>query len=188
MRSLVTPFISAAEEATADTKGGHRSRAEGVATVGLIGIATAELAELSPMPTSCLHPSSGDGQIKEHTSMDDWSFATLTQKAAKDVSRRASLLTLGAAGLSAIVASPFTSEAKKGRKKHRRNQSVPSSPPVPPEADRCAPQVAPCQTFVTATCGISSTCPNQIQCCDLLGTCDASGFFACLAANQKVAV
>jgi hypothetical protein len=51
--------------------------------------------------------------------MKDESFDTLTRQAG-GVSRRASLMTLSAAGLAAILAAPFAAEAKKGGKKKKK--------------------------------------------------------------------
>lgn len=118
---------------------------------------------------------------EETIAMDNQSFDMLTRKAAGGVSRRTSLMTLSAAGLTALLAAPFTTEARKNGKKKKKNQA---SPQPPPPVDLCASQVAPCTTFLTAACGTGPTCPNQIQCCNLLGTCDASGFFSCLIAAQ----
>lgn len=111
--------------------------------------------------------------------MDDQSFDTLTRDAAGGLSRRSSLLALGAAGLAAIIPIPHPA-AKRGKKKQKKQPAPPSSPLPPPVEDRCAPQVAPCAASFTAQCGTDPSCTSLIQCCDSLGTCDASGFFACL--------
>src|SRR5215211_3207300 len=69
--------------------------------------------------------------------MDDRSFDSLTRQAAGGVSRRGSLITLGAAGLAATLSAPFAVEASK---KHGRKKKRQQSPPPP---DRCTPQVEP---------------------------------------------
>ena len=110
--------------------------------------------------------------------MDDRSFDSLTRHAAGGVSRRGSLITLGAAGLAAALSAPFAVEAKK---KHGRKKKRQQSPPPP---DRCTPQVEPCTAFMTSVCGGAAACPNQIACCSHFGSCDSSGFFACLILAQ----
>jgi hypothetical protein len=95
--------------------------------------------------------------------MNDVTFEALT--------RRASLLILGAAGAAAL-ASPIAVDAKNKTKKKARK--------------KCKKQVAPCITILTETnCGGGDPdCIAQIQqCCQLVGTCDFTGFAACLAAE-----
>lgn len=117
--------------------------------------------------------------------MEDQSFDMLTRETARGVSRRASLMSLSAAGLAAILAAPFAAEAKKGGRKKKKNQGT----PVPKQQcpDLCTPQVAPCTASFTAICGADPSCTRLIQCCDFLGTCDANGFFACVN-DTKIAV
>jgi len=108
----------------------------------------------------------------------DRSFDTIIRDATTGISRRRSLVTLGAAGVVAALASPFAADAKqaaaekKGRKKRKRQ-----SPPPP---DRCAPQVEPCTVALTNACGGDPGCQDSIACCSHLGTCDGNGFFDCL--------
>ena len=110
--------------------------------------------------------------------MDNHSFDSLTRSAA-GVSRRKSFMTLGAAGLFALVG-PFAADAKKGGKKKKNKQNdVPlECPPAP--VDRCPAQANTCTTILTAECGGDPACLNRVGCCSLLTTCDATAFFACI--------
>ena len=101
--------------------------------------------------------------------MDDGSFDALT--------RRASLLSLGAAVLAAALASPFTADAKKkGGKNKNKKKKCP---------DLCTPQVAQCTTAITTLCAGEPTCLDSALCCPSLASCDFSGFFACLVASAQ---
>jgi hypothetical protein len=119
--------------------------------------------------------------------VEQQSFDTLTRQVAV-ISRRGSMATLAATGFVAALTGPFTAAAreagaeKKGGKRKKKHQTAPQSPPA---VDQCLPQVAPCKTFQAATCGSADFCPGFIQCCDLLGTCDSAGFFACVTAAQR---
>jgi hypothetical protein len=117
--------------------------------------------------------------------MDDRSFDTVTRQAAEGISRRSSLMSLTAAGLAALLAAPFAAEAKQGSKKKKKNRGAPA--PVQQCPDLCAPQVVSCTASFTAQCGTDPSCLALIQCCDFLGTCDATGFFAC-ANSIKIAL
>lgn len=75
------------------------------------------------------------------------------------LSRRASLLSLGAAGVA--VAAPRPLAAKK-------------SPNF-----RCKRQVGQCQSSLFLVCE-GPVCPVAIDCCDSLATCNFTGFVACL--------
>src|SRR3954447_7264244 len=113
--------------------------------------------------------------------MDIRSFDNLTRHAATGISRRTTLITLGAAGLAALVG-PFAVEAKKGGKKKNKKKNNAAAPLEcpPPTVDRCPAQVNSCKTILGAQCGGNPVCADEIPCCDLLTTCDASGFWACL--------
>ena len=119
--------------------------------------------------------------------MNDRSFETITRNAAGGISGRRSLITLGAAGLAAGLASPFAAEAKKasplaaeGKKggKHKRKDKKQKCPPA--AVDRCPGQVETCTATLTAVCGGNPECQDAVACCPHLRTCDASGYFACL--------
>lgn len=98
--------------------------------------------------------------------MDEASFDALT--------RRASLVTLGTAGLAAALGGSFTADAKKKRGKNKKK-----SP------DRCASQVAQCTTSITAFCSGEPTCLDSVACCPILENCDFTGFFTCLVASAQ---
>ena len=110
--------------------------------------------------------------------MDHQSFDSLTCLAAEGISNRRSLLMLGAAGIAAAFAAPFTADAKHkgGKKKHKKK--------CPPAPDLCAPQVGPCTDFLTIACNGDPSCQDSLACCSELSTCDFSGFFACLIKSQ----
>ena len=115
--------------------------------------------------------------------MDDRSFENLIRYAAGGTSRRGSMMTLGAAGLAAIFASSFSTEAKnKGSKKKKKQRQVPPPPASPPLPDLCAPQVEECSTVVTSLCNGDPKCVDAPACCSFLGTCNASGFLSCFLA------
>jgi hypothetical protein len=116
--------------------------------------------------------------------MDSQSFDNLTQNVAGRVSRRASLATLSAAGLAAILAAPFTVEAKKGGKKKKKKQNPVSPPPVAtPAPDLCAGQAEECSALLSNICGGNPECQDSIDCCSFLGTCDVGSFVVCLNAS-----
>jgi hypothetical protein len=96
--------------------------------------------------------------------MDSGSFDALT--------RRASLLTLGAAGL-AGVAVPMVGLAKKKKKKKKGDVNK-----------FCKQQVSDCQTFVTVQCAGNPDCLDALPCCDPLATCDFGGWLNCLIAAE----
>jgi hypothetical protein len=116
--------------------------------------------------------------------MDNHSFDSLIRHAAGGVSRRTTLMTLGAAGLAALVG-PFAADAKKGGKKKRKNKSTNIAPaPLecpPAPVNRCPAQADSCTTIFGAQCGGDPSCTATVACCSLLETCDASSFWACLA-------
>jgi hypothetical protein len=104
------------------------------------------------------------GYAKE-TLVDETSFAGLT--------RRASLMTLGASGLVAFVNSK-TAGAKKHKKKKKGDVNK-----------LCKRQIGACSTFLTARCGGQPYCAAALACCSILGSCDATAFFTCF--NEAVA-
>jgi hypothetical protein len=117
--------------------------------------------------------------------MDNGLFESLSRHAASGISRRETLATLGAAGLSALVG-PFAVDAKKGGKKKKKNQNqnttvVPAPQECPPApVDRCPAQAETCEILIARFCAGDPNCPTQVACCSLLETCDATGFFACI--------
>ena len=116
--------------------------------------------------------------------MNNGAFDTLNQRTIEGVSRRRSLLALGATGI-ATLTGQFTAEGKKKGGKNKNKNKVPRVPlicPSPPE-DPCPGQAEQCVTIVSLACEGSTTCQAQVDCCSFLRTCDANGFFACLAAT-----
>jgi len=99
--------------------------------------------------------------------MNDVSLTTVTRHAAGAVSRRASLVTLSAAGLAAGFAGSRTAGAKKSSSKKAKK--------------KCKKQVGQCTTYVTAACaGQEPSCLDLLACCTPLGSCNVTGFFTCL--------
>lgn len=119
--------------------------------------------------------------------MDTVSFDALTRAATRGVSRRQSVMTLGAAGLAALLAVPFAAEAKKGGKKKHKGNKQPQVRPAPQECpplpvDLCPGEVQPCIDNLTAGCDGSAECLAAIPCCSHFETCDVGGFFTCFFA------
>jgi hypothetical protein len=97
--------------------------------------------------------------------MNDLHFENLT--------RRASLSTLGVAGLAAL-STPFTAAAKQ---KHRNGEKEKTNK----AKERCQTQVAQCTDFVVASCPGDAACVAKLQpCCAFSGQCDFTGFITCL--------
>jgi len=120
--------------------------------------------------------------------VNDRSFDTIVRDATAGVSRRTSIMSLGAAGLMAALAGPLTADAaqvaadKKGRKNKKKNQNQ-QQPIAPP--DLCAPQVEPCTLTLSNVCDGDPGCQDSIACCSHFATCDADGFFNCLIFTQS---
>lgn len=97
--------------------------------------------------------------------MDGNAFDALT--------RRASLLALGAAGL-ASLGFPGAASARKKRKKGDVNALY-------------KPQVSQCLAFFIPQCGATASCLARFNlCCPRLGTCNFSGFNDCLSSTQPM--
>jgi hypothetical protein len=112
--------------------------------------------------------------------LNDGSFDSLSRQTAGGISRRTSLMSLGAAGLMAALAGPLTADAAQvSADKKRRKKKNKKSAPLPPP-DLCAPQVGACTQFINSVCSGAADCLDSLQCCSHLGTCDAGGFFSCL--------
>lgn len=99
--------------------------------------------------------------------MDISTAVSATRQAAAGVSRRASLLALGAAGLTAALATPFGAEASKKGKKRCNKQKKQCTSQVQAfcgqfgaEEQECLDQVLPC----CATCNLANgvTCVLDI--------------------------
>jgi hypothetical protein len=89
------------------------------------------------------------------------------------LTRRASLMALGTAGL-ATLAHPITSDAKKKGKKKRNKGDV---------FKLCKKQVGQCIDVLTPECNGDPECLATVdRCCQLLSQCDLDGNLDCLAA------
>lgn len=81
------------------------------------------------------------------------------------LSRRASLLSLGLAGVAALTPRPLAAKKKANF--------------------RCKKQVGPCRSSITAVCE-GPNCPVAIGCCDSLANCNFTAFAACVNAATFV--
>lgn len=87
------------------------------------------------------------------------------------VTRRASLTTLGAAGLVAAFAAPFGAEARKNKKKKKSDVNK-----------FCKRQAGECLAVIIGLCDGDSGCLDALPCCTQLRTCNMSGFLSCVIA------
>ena len=102
--------------------------------------------------------------------MDDKAFETLT--------RRASMVVLGAAGLAAAFGGPLAGDAKNKAKKKLKKKQL----------QQCQSQVEQCNAFFTDSCEESSNNPDELQecldlvlpCCEPLGVCSFNAFYTCV--------
>jgi hypothetical protein len=101
--------------------------------------------------------------------MSEQPFDALTRRAVGEVSRRASLLAIGATGLAAMLGGSLTATAKKNKKKDKNKAQQRAE-------QECEEQVAQCQSILTSIGGIPV---NQLTCCAFLGTCDFPQFSLC---------
>jgi hypothetical protein len=100
--------------------------------------------------------------------MSTSAFDALTREAAVGVSRRGSLLTMGAAALAASMANAGVSEAKKKKGKDSKKK----------EKQRCSKDAAACKPTLASICELTpAECAAAQTCCD---ECSADGFLTCL--------
>jgi hypothetical protein len=104
--------------------------------------------------------------------MSDQPFDALTHRAVGEISRRGSLLAIGATGLAAMLGGSLTATAKKN--KHKKNKDKKKGQQQAEQ--ECEEQVAQCQSILTSIGGIPV---NQLTCCEFLGTCDFPQFSLC---------
>ena len=106
--------------------------------------------------------------------MNNLAFDALARNAAAAVSRRASLLTLGGAGLVAAMAHPQLAGAGKAGKKAKK---------------KCKKQVGQCRDNFTQHCAVCCSDTEEefdlcfatfAACCEPLAQCNAAATFACL--------
>ncbi len=95
--------------------------------------------------------------------MEDVAFDAMT--------RRASLLSFGVAGLAAAFAGSLAAEAKNTAKKKLKKK----------QRQRCQAQVGACDTLLTTACAGDAEClATRPPCCAFLDTCDFPAFLTCL--------
>jgi hypothetical protein len=107
--------------------------------------------------------------------MSEQPFDALTRRAEGEVSRRASLLAIGATGLAAMLGGSLTATAK-NNKNNKRNKKKDKNKTQQRAEQECEEQVAQCQSILTAIGGIPV---NQLTCCEFLGACDFPQFSLC---------
>jgi hypothetical protein len=99
---------------------------------------------------------------------------------ASAISRRGSLLSLGAACIATLARSITGAAKNKSRKSNRKKCKNKASQQ---ETDRCPEQVQPCTTFLDAFCGGRPECLDHSACCAFLESCESTTFLTCLV-NQ----
>ncbi len=104
--------------------------------------------------------------------MSEQPFDALTHSAVGDISRRASLLAIGATGLATLLSGSLTATAKKNKNKKKKDKNKAQQR----AEQECAEQVAQCQSILASIGGIPV---NQLTCCNFLGTCDFPQFSLC---------
>jgi hypothetical protein len=114
-------------------------------------------------------------------------FDSISRRAAAAITRRTSLMTMGAAGLAALSRAT-TGDAKKNKKgkkadKKAKKECQAELAACTTEATRCAAQVEQCTAVFAAVCGGDPACDDQIACCSKLASCDVNAFFACLVVS-----
>lgn len=112
--------------------------------------------------------------------MSSNAFDAAARRAAESVSRRASLLSLGAAALAATAAAPDIGIAKKKARKCSKTCRQ-------KQRKRCRRDTAACREIADASpfCSLDpegSTCVIFKACC---AACSARGFLACLAEAEE---
>jgi hypothetical protein len=115
--------------------------------------------------------------------MGEHMFDDLTRRAGEAVSRRASLLMLGAAGLAAFV-QPIGAAAKNSKNNKKTKKAIQECKnelaECTTQATLCSSQADQCTTFVSAVCTGDPGCAAITACCSFLGRCDVGAFFVCL--------
>jgi hypothetical protein len=104
----------------------------------------------------------------EEELMNDVSFDTLT--------RHASRLSLGAAGLTGLAAqpTPVTADAEKRNANKKANKKA---------KQKCQSQVGPCVSSTASLCNGNPACLAKTElCCAFFGNCDLSAWLVCLKA------
>jgi hypothetical protein len=114
----------------------------------------------------------------DHT-VTTWGEARMTLKTVDALTRRASLLTLGA-GL-AVVA-PLLADAKQNTNKKRKKKLNKKA------KQKCQQQVEQCEETTVAACEGDPQCIEDaaeiLLCCEFLAACDFAGLIACVLEAQ----
>lgn len=104
----------------------------------------------------------------------------MTDRIVAALSRRASLLTLGAAGTVAAFA-PLTADARK-KKNRNKNQNKKVNKKA---RQKCQNQIEQCNDLVIAQCGEENEecIAEGLVCCEFLSDCNFTGFLGCLTSG-----
>ena len=104
--------------------------------------------------------------------MREQDFDDRSRRAARVFSRRATLMTLGGAAVTAAVAGPSRATAKtKGKN----------------AAKKCKGQVDDCRLVVSAFCVGRPGCEDDLRpCCSFLSGCDADRSLDCMFATLRI--
>jgi hypothetical protein len=95
----------------------------------------------------------------------------IMRRAARQVTRRTSLLTLGGAAIAATtIAQPERASARKKKGKDCGKK----------ERQRCANDIEACRLTVLLNCGQPGGCSDAARCCE---ACTAAGFATCALAQ-----
>ena len=116
--------------------------------------------------------------------MSEHSFDVIVRRAAGIGSRRATLLTLGTAGVAAL-AHPLSTQANKNKNKKKsdrkeKKQCKNQLAQCTAQAAQCATQVEQCNTSVRTICAGDPICTERMSCCPFLGNCDVNAFLSCV--------
>ena len=106
--------------------------------------------------------------------MNEHTLDAIARHAAGGISRRASLLTIGATGLPTVLGGSLTAAAKNNKHKNKKKKDKKKSQQLAEQ--ECEDQVAQCRSILTSIGGIPV---NQLTCCEFLGTCDFPQFSLC---------
>ena len=105
--------------------------------------------------------------------MREHDFDALTRDAAGGISRRGSLLTLGAAALIAVTSGAPPAAAKKNRKKRKNKNND--------DDKKCRQQVEECEEIFTLLCRGNDRCLAPLRtCCELFSDCEAEEALDCI--------
>jgi hypothetical protein len=115
-------------------------------------------------------------------------FDDFSRRTMGELSRRASFVTLGTAGLAALASPVFADAKNKNKNKKNRKKSDKKATKeckndlaeCSQQAVPCSEQVDQCTPLLTAACGGDPECQGVIACCQFLENCDVTAFLACV--------